>query len=349
MHAAHKPLFFKFVATIAVFLCLIFSSTGFAGISKNTGKEDDHLKAAERFAKSDIVEQKNCVTCHTIGESGGTVGPILNQISNRRTEEWLRTWLTDPNTIKPNTKMPNFRFSNAEIDRIIAFLADMKRSVDGKKILAENSDPVKAGEALFNAYDCYACHRIGDEGRFVGPNLTWVGIRKSRDWEAVWLKDPLAYKPGTFMPNFNLSEPEINALTTFLHSLQGQQNDKSRKWESITTFILDARPRERGRLVAERLACWSCHGETLEGGIENPNADPDELVPAINTAFIDYSTEDLQEIILTGSTPSKLDPNGKAPPFGCPPWKAALNDSEMQDLLAYLENIVPESEKWEFK
>ena len=58
-----------------------------AGDSKG---DANYLKAAERFLKSEIVQQKSCNICHTIGKSGGTVGPILNQISNRRSPEWLR-------------------------------------------------------------------------------------------------------------------------------------------------------------------------------------------------------------------------------------------------------------------
>ncbi len=320
--------------------------------SKSFAASDDDselLKAAQEFSNSALAKQKNCITCHTIGENGGTVGPILNQISNRRTEEWLRKWFSDPNSLKPGTKMPNFGFSPAELDDLIKHLTKMKRTINSEEILAANSDPIVAGGELFKAYDCLGCHRIGDEGRFVGPNLTWVGMRKSQEWEATWLADPPAYKPGTFMPNFHLKPNEIEALTAFLHSQQGQANDKARKWESMTSFILDARPRERGRLVAERVACWSCHGEGLTGGIKNPNAKPDELVPNISSASLDLAEEVLRGIILNGKAAEKLDPAGAEPPFSCPSWKKALTDSELDDLLAYLESIVPESELWEFE
>lgn len=85
---------------------------------KDKDNNASHLQAAERFAKSDIVEQKNCMTCHTIGTSGGTVGPILNQVSNRRPLDWLRQWLKDPNATKPGTKMPNFQFNGAKPEKI---------------------------------------------------------------------------------------------------------------------------------------------------------------------------------------------------------------------------------------
>lgn len=321
-------------------------SLSYAGAKDKGGQ---YLKEAEKFAGSSIVKKKGCVTCHTIGKSGGTVGPILNQISNRRTETWLRKWFNDPNSLKPGTKMPNFQFSKSELDELISYLVKMKKDIDGARILSAFSDPVEAGQALFEEYNCSACHRIGKSGRFVGPNLTWVGHRKSQEWEATWLADPPAYKPGTFMPDFQFSQDEIDALTAFLHSLQGQDNEKARDWESTTSFILDARPRARGLMVAERLACWSCHGENLAGGIANPNANPNEEVPAINGVFLDFDEADLRALILEGSTTKKLLADGPPPPYNCPPWNTALTESELDDLLAYLESIVPEEDKWEFE
>ncbi|MCH8928896.1 MAG: c-type cytochrome [Candidatus Marinimicrobia bacterium] len=332
--------FLLFVVTIIIPFTAIFAA----------GKSDEkHLAAAKRFLNSDIVQEKNCFICHTIGTSGGTVGPILNQVSNRRSPEWLRKWLKDPNKVKPGTKMPNFEFSDDEIETIVGYFKYMKRDIDSEQILNDHSDIQKAGGELFKAYDCLACHRLGKTGRFTGPNLTWIGVRKTSDWVSVWLKDPPAYKPDTFMPNFKLSDGEIDALTHYLASLKGSENEAARDWESITAFFLDARPRERGRLVADRLACWSCHGPALDEGVENPNAQPDGFVPAINTSYFDFEEEDLIAIILEGSTPLKIEPNGETPPFSCPPWEDALNELEIADLLSYLDSIVPESSKWGFE
>ena len=335
---------FHYLLLLVVIISIPFSATFAAG--KSDGK---HLAAAKRFLNSDIVQEKNCFICHTIGTSGGTVGPILNQVSNRRSPEWLRKWLKDPNKVKPGTKMPNFEFSDDEIETIVGYFKYMKRDIDSEQILNDHSDIQKAGGELFKAYDCLACHRLGKTGRFTGPNLTWIGVRKTSDWVSVWLKDPPAYKPDTFMPNFKLSDGEIDALTHYLASLKGSENEAARDWESITAFFLDARPRERGRLVADRLACWSCHGPALDEGVENPNAQPDGFVPAINTSYFDFEEEDLIAIILEGSTPLKIEPNGETPPFSCPPWEDALNELEIADLLSYLDSIVPESSKWGFE
>ena len=35
----------------------------------------------ENFANSDLMKKYQCVTCHTVMDGGGTVGPILNQVA----------------------------------------------------------------------------------------------------------------------------------------------------------------------------------------------------------------------------------------------------------------------------
>ncbi len=159
----------------------------------------------ERFYNSAVIAKYQCDTCHTVANRGGTVGPILNQVGNRRTEEWIRRWLEDPNAVKEGTKMPKFEFTEEEYEDVVGYLGSMKRELNVDAILASRAPPSEHGEALFKEYDCQACHRLGGEGRFIGPDLTWLGRRKTPEWERVWLRDPDAWKPGTFMPTFDLS------------------------------------------------------------------------------------------------------------------------------------------------
>ena len=51
--------------------------------------------------------------------------------------------------------------------------------------------PVPAGERLYFAKGCVACHTMG-KGRHLGPDLQGVGGRRSRDWLSRWLQDPEA-------------------------------------------------------------------------------------------------------------------------------------------------------------
>jgi len=73
-----------------------------------------------------IVEQKTCRNCHSIAGKGASgPGPDLNRVAERRTQNWLRRWLRDPQTIKPGTLMPTFGFTDAQIDALVAFLGSL--------------------------------------------------------------------------------------------------------------------------------------------------------------------------------------------------------------------------------
>lgn len=78
---------------------------------------------------------------------------------------------------------------------------------------------------------CAACHTIdGTEAKGrVGPNLTFFGQRTTLAAGILdntppnlrtWLQDPPGVKPGSKMPNYDLTDPELEALTAYLLSLK---------------------------------------------------------------------------------------------------------------------------------
>jgi len=87
-----------------------------------------------------------------------------------------------------------------------------------------------AGLTLFSQLGCSGCHTItGISSGVVGPNLTHFksrsvfagGIFKNDDNELrAWLLNPPAQKPGSVMPNLNLSQDDINKLVAYLDTLQ---------------------------------------------------------------------------------------------------------------------------------
>jgi cytochrome c oxidase subunit II len=116
--------------------------------------------------------------------------------------------------------------------------------------LAAQSEPAQPasdqlaqeGEALFGQdqldQQCITCHAIngyettsgGGATIRVGPNLTHFASRRKfaggtldvSDEEQIkaWLRDPQAEKAGAQMPDLNLSEDHIDALTAYLQSLE---------------------------------------------------------------------------------------------------------------------------------
>ncbi len=78
------------------------------------------------------------------------------------------------------------------------------------------------GAKLFRQSECIQCHTISGKGGAVGPNLTTVGSRRSRDWIVQQIKNPSSHNPDTAMPSFasRMSEQDINALADYLAGLK---------------------------------------------------------------------------------------------------------------------------------
>ncbi|MGM0576395.1 MAG: c-type cytochrome [Myxococcota bacterium] len=68
-----------------------------------------------------------CTACHSLGGSGGNVGPALDGVGARFDDpEELNAWLEDPQSVKPGTAMPDLGLSEAQRDELVTFLMKQK-------------------------------------------------------------------------------------------------------------------------------------------------------------------------------------------------------------------------------
>src|SRR5271170_6772267 len=94
----------------------------------------------------------------------------------------------------------------------------------------------------------------------VGPNLKDVRLKLNKNWIPVWLKKPSDFRPTTKMPNFRLSDHQIQAISAYI-------------WQSGFT---DALPKRKpgnaahGKELFETRGCLACHsigeGDQVQGG-----------------------------------------------------------------------------------
>ena len=76
-----------------------------------------------------LYEHKyECQSCHTIGSSGGYVGPSLNTAGDWLTPAWIKAWLRDPLALIPDTIEPRHTFTEAEIDDLTAYLLTLRQT-----------------------------------------------------------------------------------------------------------------------------------------------------------------------------------------------------------------------------
>jgi len=80
---------------------------------------------------------KTCAMCHNIGGTlaGSRVGPDLTHIASRRsiaagtianTPANLASWIKDPQTIKPGSRMPATALSKSELDALVTYLETLR-------------------------------------------------------------------------------------------------------------------------------------------------------------------------------------------------------------------------------
>lgn len=70
-----------------------------------------------------------CQSCHTIGSSGGYVGPNLNNAGNWLTAAWIEAWLRDPQALQPDTIEPRRSFTGDEIRALTAYLMTLRTGI----------------------------------------------------------------------------------------------------------------------------------------------------------------------------------------------------------------------------
>lgn len=91
--------------------------------------KDDEFSAEMAARGKELFENKyQCQSCHTVGSSGGYVGPSLNNIGNWMTPAWIEAWLRNPQALVPGAIDPHRSFTEAEVKDITAYLLTLRQS-----------------------------------------------------------------------------------------------------------------------------------------------------------------------------------------------------------------------------
>jgi mono/diheme cytochrome c family protein len=194
------------------------------------------------------------------------------------------------------------------------------------------------GRALLKELNCIGCHRLPGIERpaMLGPDLTNVGTKVSREWIYKWLKEPrtILDKDGNVtvngyeseeeprMPKFRLTEPELRGLSAYL-SVQRAKPIERYKLDPRVAATWSKNPElvAQGELRFRQMFCSTCHalavtraGETkLIGGDIGPELtkvgskvnpdwlvawlrDPNGYLPHTKMPKYGWSDEDLYKV-----------------------------------------------------
>jgi mono/diheme cytochrome c family protein len=242
-----------------------------------------------------VINRYGCFSCHDIKgfEKAQPIGTDLSEegsklvtrldfafitdIPHTSKTAWFRTKLHDPRifdrgrVLRPDEKlrMPNFDFSDVEIDRLLTAIMSFQREIQPPAAMPARSarnDFLIAGRTLVHRRNCVGCHVIeGDGGDFVKlvadsslgpPLLTPEGARVQPDWLYAFIRGPITIRPwlSVRMPTFGLDDPSLNGVIRYFGSISNSVGP-FQTHEVVRTSNTDA----TGKQLFELLKCQQCH------------------------------------------------------------------------------------------
>ena len=173
------------------------------------------------------------------------------------------------------------------------------------------------GRTLMSRFGCYGCHAVrGHEGfRSEAPPLSSLPLKTGGEWVRRWLKDPKATDPNATMPNFRLTDQEIDRLVNYLFSAQVPDA------LARTIQAAEAEPPgdpARGKTLVSESRCISCH--TIEG---KGNGSAPELSKVASGASRGWLLAYIRD-------PHAFNPRTRMPRYH-------LSETESRDVVAYME------------
>ncbi|MEJ2009224.1 MAG: c-type cytochrome [Acidobacteriota bacterium] len=114
----------KDAETIADYLDMVMQSPQ---VDFSTVNAKDFTPAMASLGKQLYEVKYECQSCHTIGASGGYVGPALTNVGNWMNAAWIEAWLKDPQKLVPDTIEPHREFTDKEITALTAYLVTLRQ------------------------------------------------------------------------------------------------------------------------------------------------------------------------------------------------------------------------------
>lgn len=202
--------------------------------------------------------QQECASCHALTKPENTSldrlwerkGPDLYYAGSKFNKDWLVKWLQDPTRIRPAGEFyrkhikPGTKEDVVDESSLTTHLklttkdaeaaANELMTLTGPEGLIEkgafkNQKVAKSmGAMYFNKLrGCSACHMSAPgKGGLSGPELFDAGIRLQPDYIYSYIKDPQKIDKGIWMPKLELSEADLQKLTSYIVQLSAKEDKK---------------------------------------------------------------------------------------------------------------------------
>ena len=110
----------------------------------------------------------------------------------------------------------------------VGLIFDTERKIPQRSNAQEITPSVVRGKHIWETRNCIGCHTLLGEGAYFAPELGNVYKRRGPDFIKAWMAAQPSGAPGRRqMPQFNLSEEQLNDLVEFL---KWTGNINTEKW-----------------------------------------------------------------------------------------------------------------------
>jgi nitric oxide reductase subunit C len=100
---------------------------------------------------------------------------------------------------------------------LVALTFDTMNGLPKSDNRANLTPSVLAGKHVWETRNCIGCHTLLGEGAYFAPELGNVYLRRGPEFIKAWIQSQPTGAPGRRqMPQFNLSEQELDDLVAFL-------------------------------------------------------------------------------------------------------------------------------------
>ena len=141
---------------VAGFVLMTAKDSDLLSLPKPAKGQDD---VKDRAEGETLVRSLGCLACHKFGELGEPStfgGGDLALVEKRRSAEWVFTWLSDPEKLNRDHRMPVFQLSNNEKRQLALALTKSAKAVQA---YFGDSNVFRRGANLAMKANCVACHR----------------------------------------------------------------------------------------------------------------------------------------------------------------------------------------------
>lgn len=285
-----------------------------------------------------IADALGCRACHALGDDATPLeaAPELVGEEHRVRRSWLAAYLSHPWAVRPfgtrpgnGARMPDFRLSPEEVDRLLAEL-DVRDDEPAESTPLTAYQRSKAALLLREKLPCLGCHRLGDSGGRVGPDLTNASSRLRPSFVRAIIVDPAVAAPHATMPKLPLDEATIDLVTRLLTE---PRTPEASEYLSLVEYETIPLPPAPGPARDYARYCAPCHGARGDGQGFNAS-----FLPTPPTAHADASRLRLRadDTIYDGIAAGGAILNRS---HLMPAWRATLDADRIEGLVSYIREL----------